>query len=78
MHTQGDQNTKTFYLSWLRVQFNNLAKLLNGDLSAKIGGGIIYRDLMDRKCNCYLPSRVNGKYIYEGKYRIKCLIYDVK
>ena len=33
---------------------------------------------MDRKCNCSLPSKVNRKFIYEGKFRSKCLIYEVK
>ena len=53
-----------FNLSWLRVRmsyhvFNNLAELFNGDLAAKIGRGIFSKDLMDRECNCYLPSKVN-------------------
>ena len=41
-------------------RFNNLAELLNGDLTAKIGRGIFSKDLMDRECNCYLPSKVNS------------------
>ena len=49
--------------------FNNLFKLLNGDLVAKIGWGILYRDLMDRECNCSLPFNINNKYVYEGKFR---------
>ena len=49
----------------MRVQmsyhrFNNLEELLNGELAAKIGRGIFSKDLMDRKCNCSLPSKVNG------------------
>ena len=36
------------------------------------------KDLMDRKCNCYLPSKVNGKYVYEGKGPHRCIIYEVK
>ena len=67
-------------LSWLRVKIsyhklNNLAKLLNGDLSIKIGWGVLSRYLMDRECNCSLPSKVNGKCVYEGKFQTKCLIY---
>ena len=50
-------------LSWMRVQisyhrFNNLAELLNRDLATKIGRGIFPIDLMDRECNCSLPSKV--------------------
>ena len=41
--------------------FINLAELLNGDLAAKIRQEIFFKDLMDRECNCYLPSKVNGK-----------------
>ena len=58
--------------------FNNLAKLLNGDLAAKIGRGIFSKDLMDRECNCYLPYKVNVKCVYEGKFQSKCIIYEVK
>ena len=70
-------------LSWLRVRmsyhrFNNLAELLNGDLAAKIGQGIFSKDLMDRECNYSLPSKVNGKCIYEGKCWSKCIIYQVE
>ena len=35
-------------------------------------------ELIDRECNCSLPSKVNGKCVYEGKCRNKCLIYEVK
>ena len=74
---------KIFNLSWLRVRmsyhrFNNLAELLNGDLATKTGQGIFSKDLMDRECNCSLPSKVNGKCVYEGKCRSKCIIYQVE
>ena len=59
-------------------RYNNLAELLNGDLAAKIGRGIFSKDLMDRECNCSLPSKVNGKCVYEGKFRSKRIIYEVK
>ena len=54
---------KNFNFSWQRVRisyhrFNNLVELLNGDLNAKIGRGIFSKYLMDKKCNCYLPSTV--------------------
>ena len=73
----------SFNLTWLRVQmsyhrFDNLAELINGDLAVKIGRGIFSKDLMDRKCNCSLPSKVNVKCVYEGKIRSKCKIYEVK
>ena len=42
-------------------RFNNLSKLLNGEFAAKIGRGILSRDLMDRECNYSLPSKVNKK-----------------
>ena len=58
--------------------FNNLTELINGDLAAKIVREIFSKDLMDRKCNCSLPSKVNRKCVYEGKYRFRCIIYEVK
>ena len=58
--------------------FNNLAELLNRDLAAKIGRGILSKYLMDRECNCSLPFKVNGKFVYERKFRKKCLIYKSK
>ena len=69
--------------SWLRVwmsyhRFSNLAELLNGDLAAKIGRGIFSKDLMDRKFNCSLPYKVNGKCVYEGKCWSICIIYEAK
>ena len=59
-------------------RFNNLAELLNGDLAAKIGRGIFSKYLMDRECNCSLPSKVNVKYVYEGKLRSTFIIYKVE
>ena len=41
-------------------RFNNLAELMNGEFAAKIDQGIFSKGLMDRECNCYLPSEVNG------------------
>ena len=49
--------------------FNNLAKFLNADLTAKIGQGILSVDLMDGECNFNLPSKVNVDCVYEGKCR---------
>ena len=57
-------------------RFNNLAELLNGDLATIIGQGIFSKDLMDRECNCSLPSKVKGKCVYEGKCWSKCIIYQ--
>ena len=59
-------------------RFNNLAELLTVDLAAKVGRGIFSKDLMDRKCNCYLSSKVKVKCVYEGKCRYRCIIYEVK
>ena len=59
-------------------RYNNLAELLNGDLAAKIGRVVFSKDLMDRECNCSLPSKVNGNFFYEGKCQSKCIIYEVK
>ena len=56
---------------------NNLAELLNGDLAAKIRQGIFSKDLMDRKYNCSLPSKLNGKCAYEGKCQSICIIYEL-
>ena len=33
---------------------------------------------MDIKYNCFLPSKVNGKCVYGGKWRSQCTIYKVK
>ena len=73
----------SFNLSWLIVRmsyrrFNKLAELINGYLISKIGRAIFSKDLMDRECNCSLPSKVNGKCVYEGKCWSKCIIYEVK
>ena len=83
IHRVIDRLKKSFNLSWMRVKmsyhrFNNLAELLNRDLAAKIGRGIFSKDLMNRECNCSLPSKVNKKCVYEGKCRSKCIIYEVK
>ena len=83
IHRVIDRLKKSFNLTWQRVQmsyhiFNNLAELLNGDLAVEIGRGIFSKDLMDRECNCSLPSKVNGKCVYEGKCRSICIIYEVK
>ena len=59
-------------------RFNNLGKLLNGDLTKKNGRGILSINLMDIEYNCYLISKVNGKGVYEGKSMEKSLIYEVK
>ena len=82
-HRVIDRLKKSFNLTCLRVRmsyhrFNNLAELLNRDLAAKIGRGIFSKDLMDRECNCSLPSKVNRKCVYEGKCRSRCIIYEVK
>ena len=71
-----------FNLTWLIVQmlyhkFNNLVELLNRDLAAKIGRGVFSKDLIDRKYNCSLPSKVNGKCAYEGKCQSRCIIYEL-
>ena len=63
-------------MSYQRKKY--LAELINGDLAAKIGRGIFSKDLMDRECNCSIPSKVNGKLFYEGKWQCKCIIYEVK
>ena len=56
-------------------RFNNLAELLNGDLNGKIGRGIFSKYLMKKKCNCYLPSKVNGKCVYKCKCSMCDAIY---
>ena len=58
--------------------FNFLDKLLNGDLAAKIGQGILSKYLIDIEFNCSLPYKVNINCVYEGKCQNKCLIYEVK
>ena len=60
-----DRIKRSFNLSLMIVQmsyhiFNSLAELLNVYLAAKIGQIIFSKDLMDRKCSCSLPSKVNG------------------
>ena len=82
-HRVIDRLKKSFNLTWMRVRmsyhiFYNLAELLNGYLAAKIGRGIFSKYLMDIECNCFLPSKVNGKCVYEDKCRSRCIIYEVK
>ena len=82
IHRLIDRLKNSFNLTWLRVRisyhiFNSLAELLNGYLAAKIGWGVFSKDLMDRKCSCSLPSKVNEKCAYEGKFRSRCIIYEV-
>ena len=83
IHKVIDQLKKSFNLTCLRVKmsyhiFNDLAELLNRYLAAKIGQGIFSKDLMDRECNCSLPSKVNIKCVYKGKCRSKFIIYELK
>ena len=84
VHPQCYQQTfKKFNLSCLCVNisyhiFNNLSELLNKDLTAKIGHGILSCDIMDICFNCSLPSKANGKCVYESKCKQTCLIYEVK
>ena len=33
---------------------------------------------MDRECNCSLPSKFNRTFVYEGKCRSICIIYQVE
>ena len=47
-------------------------------MSKKIGRRIVSEDVMDRECNCSLPSKVNGNCVYKGKCQNKILIYKVK
>ena len=35
------------------------------------------KDLMDRKCNCSIPYKVNEKCAYEGKCRSRCITYEL-
>ena len=57
-------------------RYNKLAELLNGDLTAKIRRGILSQDLMDRECNCSLPSKVR---ICDNKdYKLHIRINQIK
>ena len=64
-------------LCWTNI-FNNLYEWLNGEISTKIGWGMLVKGLMDRECNCSPPSKVNRKCVCDGKFRSNCLIYEVK
>ena len=66
-----------FHLQMSYHRFNNLVELLNGDLTAEIGRGIFSKYLMDRKCNCSLPSKFNGKCAYGDKFQSRCIIYEL-
>ena len=59
-------------------RYNNLPDLLNRYLAVKIGRGILSCELMDRECNCSLPSEVNVKCVYKDKFREIFLTYQVK
>ena len=83
IHRMNNRLKKLFNLIWWRVRmsyhrYNNLVDLLNGDLAAKIGRNIFFKDLMDRERKCSFPSKVSGKCFYEGKCRSKCNINEVK
>ena len=58
--------------------FNDLDGLIKWGLVDKIGQGILSHDKMDRDFNYLNPSKVNGKCLYEGKFRKKSLTYKVK
>ena len=59
-------------------RLNNLSELVIRDLAAKIGQGIFFKDLMDKKCNCSLPSKGNGNVFHNGKCWSRCIICKVK
>ena len=52
--------------------------MLNRDLTTKTRQGILSCDLIDRECQGSFPSKVNGKYAYEGKPGRKYLTYKVE
>ena len=53
---------------YLRI-FISLAELINGDLTAKIGQGILCCELIGRSSNCSNPSKVNVRCVYKDKFR---------
>ena len=57
--------------------FNHLSKLVHQDFTAKIGQGILSRDLMDREYTCSLPYKVNVKYVWKGKCRGNYSIFGI-
>ena len=62
-----------FNLSFIIVHmsyriFNNLDELLNGDLTMKIGQGILSCYLMDRASSCSSPYKFNTKCVYKFKF----------
>ena len=58
--------------------FNDLAELINGYLTAEISWVILSIELVYRECNFSLSYKVNVECVYRGKFRIICLIYEVK
>ena len=83
IHRVVDTLKKSFNISWMRVRmsyhiFNDLSKLLNGDLATKIGWVILSIELIDIECNCYLKSKFNIECVYKGMPQKKYLIYEVK
>ena len=59
-------------------KFNNIAKLINADLTARIVWVILSRDLIDRECNCYNTYKVNRNCVYKIIGRKNCSINEVK
>ena len=55
--------------------FNYLSRILNIDLSSKLGNVNHYWDFIGKTYNCSHTSIVNGKYAFEEKCCIKCQIY---
>ena len=74
---------KTNNLPWLRIRmtyhrFKNLGEHLQADLSTKLLENLTSLDFMDRPCNCFSASKIDGKCAYNGKCRTSYIVYEVK
>ena len=71
---------RKYGISWLRfrmsyTRFSSVDDLLQVDLRSKVDEGVHSGDFLDEVCNCQARMKVDGKCIFGGGCRRKCVIY---
>eukprot|EP00957_Ditylum_brightwellii_P142281 10839839-Ditylum_brightwellii.AAC.1 len=59
-------------------RFTNLQEKFQGDLVTKVNKDVESSDFMDHPFNCRKHCFVNGKCVYEGGCREKCIVYKAR
>ena len=59
-------------------KFLNLSQVFVGNLTSKLTKGVGSRDFEDAPYNCTRASKVNGKYMLNGKCRKSIVIYKAE